>query len=218
MRKLLFFVFFFPLASFSQIGGSSTYKFLDLPFSARTASLGGNLISVKDDDINLVAQNPSLLNAGMNNRLSLSYINYFTDINYGYAAYAKTFDKIGNFSAGMQFVDYGEFNEADETGTITGKFYASDYSLNIGYSRDLDSMFSIGAQLKTIYSVMESYWSIGNALDFGATYYSPAHGFTAAAVIKNLGMQWKGYSETGREPLPFEVQMGLSKKLKHAPF
>jgi len=208
----------YAAAAFAQIGGSATYKFLNLPFSARTASLGGNLISVKDDDINLVAQNPSLLNADMSNRLSLSYINYFTDINYGYAAYARSYEGIGSFSAGIQFVEYGEFRRADETGTVDGTFRAADYSLNLAYSRDLDSMFSVGAQLKTIYSSMESYWSVGNALDLGATYFDPARGFTAAAVIRNLGMQWRGYSESGKEPLPFEVQMGLSKKLKHAPF
>jgi len=220
MKKAIFFSFFLLTLSsaFAQIGGNATYKFLDLPFSARTASLGGNLISVKDDDINLCAQNPSLLNAGMSNKLSLTYINYFSDINYGYTAYAKTIDKIGNFYAGMQFVEYGEFKRADETGTIDGTFRAADYCLSLGYSRELDSTFSLGAQLKTIYSNLESYWSIGNALDVGATYLDTKHGFTASAVIKNMGIQWRSYSESGNEPLPFEIQIGISKKLKHAPF
>src|SRR6266542_4472354 len=74
---------------FSQTGGNNTYEFLNLSVPARVASLGGALISVKDNDLNLSFQNPALLDSTMHNNLSLSYIDYFTDIHYGYAAYAR---------------------------------------------------------------------------------------------------------------------------------
>jgi hypothetical protein len=202
----------------AQVGGNATYQFLNLPFSARTASLGGNLICVKDDDINLIVQNPSLLNSSMSNKLALNYINYFSDINYGYTTYARTIGKLGNFSAGMQYLDYGKFTRADETGETDGSvFFASEYCLNLGYSHEIDTMFSLGAQLKTIYSNLESYWSIGNAVDLGATYNNTKRNLTAAIVVKNIGMEWRTYMET-RERLPFEVQAGFSAKPKHAPF
>ena len=206
-----------PFAGISQIGGNAIYEFLNLPFSARTASLGGNLICVKDDDINLVAQNPSLLNPSMSNKLALSYINYFADVNYGYTAYARTYEKLGNFSAGMQYLNYGKFTEVDETGYVYGNFFASEYCLNLGYSKAIDSLFSFGAQLKTIYSALGSFWSIGNAADIGFTYYNSKRNITIAAVGKNIGMEWRTYNNV-RERLPMEFQLGISKKPLHAPF
>ena len=212
------FLLLFFSSGFSQIGGNNTYEFLNLPFSARTASLGGTVIGVKDDDLNLTFQNPSLLDSSMNNKLAMSYVNYFSDVNYGYTAYSRTFDKIGSFSAGLQFLNYGDFIAADETGLITGGFGAAEYSFNIGYGRSIDSTKNIGATLKTIYSKLEHYTSIGSAIDIAGTYYNAKHLFTAAAVVKNIGVQWKPYVEGNKEPLPFEVQVGFSKKLAKAPF
>ena len=221
-RLLLSFFLILMLSNsnFAQIGGNSVYQFLDLPFSARTAALGGNLICVKDDDINLIAQNPSLLNSSMDNKLPMSYVNYFSDINYGYTTFAKSVSgKIGNFSVGMQFLDYGKFTRADETGATQGTFRANDNCLSLGYSKEIDTMFSVGAQLKTIYSVLDSYYSIGNAVDLAGTYYNSKRNITVAAVIKNVGMEWRSYYQT-REGLPREYQLGFSKKTKtaRAPF
>lgn len=220
MRHTFFtlFICLFITQSFSQSGGKSAYQFLNLPFAARTAALGGNTISTKDDDINLSLQNPSLLDSSMHNKLAFNYINYFTDINYGYTAYARHFENIGTFSAGMQFLNYGQFTAADETGLITGQFKAADYSLNLSYARAIDSSFSVGGTLKTIYSVLEQYTSVGSALDIAGTYYNKERLFTAAAVIKNIGTQWKPYRPGNKEPLPFELQVGISKKLAKAPF
>lgn len=226
MRNLHLSLFFFyylltPVSCLllqAQIGGNSTYKFLDLPFSAREAALGGNLITVKDDDINLTFHNPALITAKMDNSLAFSYVNYISDVNYGYAAYSKTFDKIGSFVGGVQYVNYGKFIEADPTGLVTGTFKAADYSYNIGYARPIDSLFSVGATLKTVYSHYDQYSSLGSVVDLGANYYNPEYLFSASAVVKGIGHQWKTYTPGDREPLPFEMQLGISKKLQKAPF
>lgn len=201
---------------FSQTGGGNTYEFLNLSIPARVAALGGTLISVKESDLNLSFQNPSLLDSTVHNNLALSYIDYFTDISYGYASYSRTFKKIGSFSAGIQYLDYGSFISASVTGETGSPFSASEQSFNISYSKPIDSVFSIGGTLKSIYSQLEGYTSFGNALDVGAIYVNRKHLFSSAVVIKNMGRQWKAY--TGHEPLPFEIQLGISKKVKHAPF
>lgn len=223
MKKKAFYllpVVFCALSSsiYSQIGGSNTYNFLNLPVPARVAALGGNLICVKDADLNLALQNPSLLDSVMNNSLVLNYVNYFSDINYGYAAFAKHFKKTGTFSAGLNYVNHGKFVQADDNGVITGEFKAGDYLLNIGYGRSLDSSFSVGANLKTIYSTYSSYSSVGSAIDVAATYHNKKKRTTMALVVKNMGVQWKPYVKGNREPMPFEIEYGISKKLKHAPF
>lgn len=205
--------------SFAQIGGNNTFEFLNLPISARVTALGGNLISVKDNDLNVSLTNPSLLTDSMDNNVALSYINYFADVNYGYAAYAKKIKKVGMLSAGIQYLDYGKFIRADEIGTTDGTFGAQEMSLNISCARSiLDSNLTVGATLKTIYSHLESYTSTGTAIDLGATYFRPKQNFAAAVVIKNIGRQWRSYIPGNKEKLPFEIQIGISKKPKHVPF
>lgn len=220
-RRILFLLSatILTISASAQIGGNNTYEFLNLPISARVSALGGNLISVKDNDLNVSLINPSLLSDSMSNNIALSYINYFADINYGYVAYAKHFNNIGNFSAGIHYLDYGKFIRADEVGNTDGTFGASEMSLNLAYAKSiLDTNLTVGVTLKTIYSQLENYSSWGSAIDLGATYVRPAHGFAAAVVVKNMGRQWKPYVEGNREKLPFEIQIGISKKPKHVPF
>ncbi|HEY1040285.1 MAG TPA: PorV/PorQ family protein, partial [Bacteroidia bacterium] len=179
---------------FSQTGGQSIYSFLNLPVPARTAALAGNTIGLKDDDVNLVAQNPASLNEGMSNQLSLSYINYIADINYLHAIYAHSFDSIGHFAASLQNVGYGKFKETDEYGEIQGTFRANDYNFALSYARDMDSSFTWGISLKTIFSKYYTYSSLGNAIDAGLTYKNKKRQFVISAVLSDFGYQWKTYS------------------------
>ncbi len=205
---------------YSQSGGDNTYDFLNLTNSARISALGGQQISLYDDDINNVFHNPSLLNKSMTNNLALNYTNYLSDINYGYVSYAHSFKKIGLIGAGIHYIDYGDFIGADIYGNKTGAFTASEQAYNFFYSYELvDSMLSVGATLKAIYSKLNVFYSFGIAMDAAMTYRNPNKLFTAALVFKNLGGQVSTYYDGApREALPFEVQLGVSQKLKHAPF
>jgi len=220
MKKLtsILLVLMFSLVGLAQTGGDNTYEFLTLPNSSRLAALGGNNVSHYDNDINFVLNNPGLLRSEMNNKISLNYINYLSDINFGYVSYAKHFDNIGTFAAGMQYINYGTFIKADETGEILGDFVPSEYSFNIAYSKPLNEKIHYGVNLKTIYSSFYSYFSTGMAFDAGVSYIDTAKLFSAGLVVKNIGIQLKPYTVGNREPLPFDVQIGITKKLKHAPF
>jgi hypothetical protein len=206
------------LNSFSQIGGSDTYQFLTLPNSARIAALGGNFLAIKDNDISLAIANPSLITDKMNGKLAVNYVKYFSDINYGFAAYAHSFKKLGTFIGSLQYINYGSFTYADATGQTSGTFKAGEYAFNIGWSKMLDSNFSLGSNLKIINSSFETYNSFGVAIDLAATYHNAAKRFTASLMLKNIGRQLSYYREDNKESLPFEIQLGISKKLGHAPF
>jgi hypothetical protein len=202
----------------AQKGGESTYSFLGLANAARVASLGGEVVSLRDDDINMVFHNPALLSPGMHNNLSLNYVNYFAGVNYGYASYAYSAGDIGNFGAGMHYVNYGTFDRTDELGNIQGTFKASEYALNLFYSRSiLDSALMLGANLKPIFSSLEQYTSFGLALDLGVSYYLSNSLTSFGLVFKNMGTQITSYTGT-REHLPFEIQAGITQGLAHAPF
>jgi hypothetical protein len=193
------------IISIAQIGGTHTYSFLDLVNSARVASMGGNINAINDNDLNLVAHNPALLSPDMSQSLVLNYVNYFTDVNYG-----------GMFAAGIQYINYGKFIEADDKGIITGEFKASEYAIHLTYSRPIDSLFSFGVNIKPIISNLEKYSSFGIAGDFGVLYTNRDKLFSAALVVKNLGIQLKGYTSE-RESLPLNIQLGISQKFRHAP-
>ncbi|MDA3953957.1 MAG: type IX secretion system protein PorQ [Bacteroidales bacterium] len=218
MKKLLFafYLISFSTQLFAQIGGTHTYDFLNLVNSARVASFGGDVIAINDNDFNLTYHNPALLNPNMNHDMVLNYVNYFTDINYGYAAYATNLKNKGTFSGGIHYINYGNFIAADEKGIVTGEFKAAEYAINLIYSQAVDSNFRVGVNVKPIISTLEKYTSLGIAADFGVVYNKPKSLFTAALVIKNLGTQLKGYTSE-KESLPFNIQLGISQKLKHAP-
>lgn len=202
----------------AQKGGESTYSFLGLANAARVAALGGEVVSLRDGDINMVFHNPALLTYEMHNNLSLNYVNYFAGVNYGYASYAYSVSDIGNFGAGMHYVNYGTFDRTDELGNIQGTFKASEYALNLFYSRSfLDSALTAGVNLKPIFSSLEQYTSFGLAVDLGVSYHLSSSLTTFGLVLKNMGAQITSYT-ANRESLPFEIQAGITQGLAHAPF
>jgi hypothetical protein len=72
--------------------------------------------------------------------------------------------------------------------------------------------------IKPVYSALESYQSFGLLVDIGLTYTSREKLFSAGVVLRNAGFQLKPYHEGHREPMPFEILVGVSHKLRHAPF
>lgn len=213
---LLFSILVSP--SFSQTGGDNVYEFLNLTHSGLVASLGGTNVSLNGNKLSMAYHNPALLNTSMDKTLALNYVNYFAGINYGQVMYSGSFPGTGNFAAGLTYLNYGSFTEADASGVITGTFHAAEYAFSTIYSRKIDSMFSIGVNIKPILSYLEKYTSFGLAIDIGAEYHNRSNLFSAGLVIKNTGLQITTYAGEDRQKLPFEIQAGVSQRLAHAPF
>ncbi len=206
----------FPLKA--QTGGDAVYKFLNLTSSARAAALGGNFMAVNDGDITQALFNPSIISPRMDNNLSMSFVDYFAGVNYGYTSYANSFDEIGSYVATVQYINYGEFISAMENGQTNGTFTANELALNLGWGRELDSLFSIGANFKLIYSGFEEYQSYGLAVDVAGSYHNPEKQLTVSLIARNIGTQLKPYRSGNTERLPFEINLGISQRLKHLPF
>ena len=215
---LLIIYFTFSVTCHAQIGGNSTFSFLNLVPSPHAAALGGSAIATKVDDVSLVWLNPSQLSKGMNNRLQLSFADYFEGINFGQVAFAHDIKNFGMTAATLHYINYGSFKMTDVAANDLGTFKAAEYALSLSWSKPLDSLFVIGASVKGIYSKLEAYTSSAVAADIGVTYFSRDRFFCAAIVAKNIGQQLKQYDDNGKEPLPFEMQIGLTKQLPKAPF
>jgi len=219
---ILFLTITFSFLAYSQ-AGTGVYQFLDLPVSSRLAALGSINVSLHDNDINFAFQNPALLTSETNNVIGLNMANYLADIKFGSAVYGRNFGDKNYFAFGIQYVDYGQFKYTNETNNQAGDTYftAKDMALYIMYARPITNRITLGATLKPVYSVYETYTSFGLAADVGVSYNDSANLFSAGLVLKNMGTQLKGYySQEGvqhLEPLPFDIQLGISKKLNHAP-
>ena len=210
-------ILIFPFGIQAQIGGQNIYRFINLPNSSRILSIGGDNVSFRDEDPAMAYLNPALLNPSMNKSLLMSFSDYFAGINYGYASYAMNAGSFATLHAGVQYVNYGTFDQADNTGEITGEFTAGEYCFTAGAGKSIDSLFSIGVNLKAISSRLEQYSSFGMAMDAGFSYLSKSKLFEAGLVLRNLGYQFSTYTTGNREKLPLELTAGISGKLKHVP-
>ncbi len=203
---------------YAQIGGNSVFEFLRLSPSARVTALGGSAIATKDDDIALAYSNPALLNTRMHNSISFNQDIHPSGVSFGYLGYgyhlapAKT-----TLQAGIQYINYGKFNEATADGEIVGTFRARETALNVGAGRQLTERLSVGINAKFVMSNLASYSSNGIAFDIGGTYEDTARAFVAAVTFRNFGSQFVPYTKGNFEPLPFEIQAAFSKRLKYLP-
>jgi hypothetical protein len=206
------------LVSFGQIGGRSVYQFLNLVTSPRQAALGGKTITIYDNDVNQAHFNPATINAEMDNKLALNYGSYFGEVTYGTAAYAYTYDRhLQTFHAGVNYVNYGNFDGYDENGQATSSFTGSEMALSFGYAYNIPfTSFYIGANAKLISSTLESYNSFGAAIDIGGLFIDERNDVNWALVIRNIGTQITPYAET-REKLPLEVLVGVSQLMENVP-
>lgn len=226
-KLLIIIVLSLPSIGVFAQAGRGVYSFLDLPVSSRMAALGGSNVSIFDHDVNFVFQNPALLSQETDRVIGLNYANYLADINYGSAVYGMNFGEKNLLAFGVQYFDYGSFLERteDDRNPSGGDDYtymsAQDIAIYASYARPLGKGFTVGATFKPIFSHFETYTSFGFALDVGASYVNPSKLFSAGLVFRNMGTQLKGYysDEDGQhyEPLDFDIQLGISQKLKHAP-
>ncbi len=211
------FLFFGCFSLHAQTGGLNSFALLDLTYNARAAALGNDFISVKDKDLSLVVANPSLLNEGMDKKLSLSQALLAGGINYGQVVYGRSALK-GMVSGHIRYVNYGEFRRMDIAGNDQGTFNPFEAILGAGYGKQLNPRISVGTNVNFIYSQLESYSSFGATVDLAGVYTSVDENFTATALVKHVGYQFKAYYNKQRAFLPTEFQLAGSYKLAHAPF
>jgi len=220
MQKKYFFYFFLfiSLIGYAQIGGKYTYQFLNLVSSPRQAALGGKIITNYDQDVTQALYNPATINVEMDNHLSLNYVSYLGDVNYGSAAYAYTWDRhVQTFHAGVTYINYGSFDGYDENGIETSSFSGGEVALSLGYAYNIPwTKLHLGVNMKFINSKLERYNSFGGALDLALMYVHEDLDLNIALVARNIGTQFSTYAGL-QEKLPFEVDFGISQKLEHVP-
>ena len=150
------------------------------------------------------------------NTLSLGYMSYMSDSKIAGAAYGKMFGERSSAAIAARYIDYGTFDGYTADNTSTGTFSAKDIEIGLIYNYLLSDHWSGGVSGEFIYSKYESYNSIALGVNLGLNYIDEESDLSASIVLKNLGGQIKSHDEKSHN-LPFDIQMGITKRLAHAP-
>lgn len=195
----------------------SAYNFLRLPVSAHAAALGGDNITIIDDDQMLIFSNPALLASVSDKTISLSYMNYMAGTSMAGAAFNRVVKEKASWAASAQYIGYGTMKQTGTDGTQLGEFSAKDIAVAGYFSYMLSERIVGGITAKFVTSYIGSYSSIGMGVDLGLNYYDPDHDWSVSLVGKNLGGQLKAYDDE-YDPMPIDIQLGVSKRFAHTPF
>ena len=197
--------------------GTTSYNFLNLTPSSHAYALGGNNITVIDDDINLVEQNPALLGAEYDHQVGINYMHYLGGSNFMGARYGQGIGEHSAWAVGLQYYGYGSFEGYDISGTHTGVFSANDLAVSATYTHDISEYWRGGITAKFIHSKYEDFSAAALGVDLGINYYNPNHELSFSVVAKNLGGQVKKFTDVS-DKLPWDIQVGVSKQFSGTPF
>lgn len=217
MKKLVFTLLLALFATIIQAQESQTeYNYLRLPVSAHAAALGGDNITLIEDDEALIFNNPALLSSVTDKTTDLNYMNYMSGANTASAAFNKVINDRASAAVSAQFIDYGKMKQVDENNVQTGEFSAKDIAIAGYFSYMLTDRLAGGITAKFITSYIGDYSSLGMGVDLGLNYYDSNREWSVSLVAKNLGGQLKAYDDT-YEKMPIDVQLGASKQMLNLP-
>ena len=197
-------------------GGETAFNILRLPHSYRAAGLGGQNISIIDDDITMSMHNPALLANVQDRTINLTYMTYMSDSKVVGAMFNRVMGERSTAAISARYIDHGDFDGYTEDNIYTGSFSAKDMEFGLLYSYLLSDSWSGGATAKFIYSKYESMSSVALGVDLGVNYYDTENDLSLSFAIRNLGGQVKAFEEK-HEKMPLDIQAGITKRLSHAP-
>lgn len=215
--RTVHFLFCAALSTISIFAGErSTYEFLRHDVSARSSAMAGSFVSMNGDAAGMFT-NPASIGTVASPQALFGYTNHLLDINSGFAAYAQEMSGIGKFGIGVQYVNYGSFEQTDIFANKLGTFTAGDLALSVTVSDEFEENLYYGVTAKYIYSSIAEARSSALAGDLGLLYLIPGSDPISIGIsLSNIGAQLDPYVDT-KETLPFEVKIGGTIKPQHLP-
>lgn len=217
MKKILFYILcLLPVTSLWGQESTSGYNTLKLPSSAHIAALGGDNISIIEDDAAIAWHNPALLSNVSHNVIGLNFMTYFAESKWMGAQYVRAFGDRHTGSIIAQYMDYGSAKETDAQGNVIGNYSAKDIYIAPSYSYLFSNKWSGGATLKFAFSNYADYSAMAVGVDLGLNYYDEDTDLSVSATLKNIGTELSSFHDQ-EQNLPFVAQLGVSKGLEHLP-
>lgn len=215
-------VFLAPLApeATAQDSRDTSFDLTRLDPSARSAALSGAVTALPGSDPAALYANPALLSPEAAGQLSLGYLNHLSDVNAGFATYAREVKGVGRLALGVRYLTYGEFERSDGTGGVPvegpGTFGASEAAITLGYAHDVNSRVRVGAAVHALFESVDDASGQAVVADAGVAYHVPSQLLTLSASVHGVGAVSTSLGEdTAR--LPLDLRVGISKRLRYLP-
>ena len=192
------------------------YSFLRLPVSAHVAALGGDNVSLTNDDATVIFHNPALITNVSDKTLNANFMTYMEGCTTASASFVKAYKERASWGISGQFMSYGEIKETTASNQQTGTFSPKDIALAGSFAYLLSDRISGGITGRLISSTIGSYSSAAVAIDLGLNYQDVERGWSVSAVARNLGGQIKAYDDEF-ERIPFDLLVGVSRQLPNSP-
>lgn len=221
----------FSTEAISQKVGSTSMQFLKVMPVARATAMG-DAYSVLASGADAVFWNPAGVAHTDNSEMSLTYIKWLFDTQQGAMSYAVNFEHFGSIGLQLQYVDFGEIEEAlwtspykDDTGYpgLTGRtFRPFTYLVGATYASQITEKFSTGLSVKYVHeslydgsthqaltsrgdTVNVNTWANGLMFDFGLQYNTGFRSIRIAASVQNFGANVQYAGEGNSIPLALRV-------------
>ena len=150
----------------------TVFTFLRLPASAHVVALGGDNITLTEDDASLVFHNPALINQVSDRTLNFNGMNYMQGSFTAGASFVKALGDRATWALQGRFINYGEMKETTIYNEQTGTFSAHDAALGGTFAYGLTNRISGGITAKLAFSYIGHYSSMAAAVDLGLNYYA----------------------------------------------
>lgn len=196
---------------------ASAFNTLRLPASSHAAALGGQNVTLIEDEPTAGWYNPALYANVSDLSAGLDFMTYAAGSTWMGAHFVKAFGERHTIAVGVQYMNYGKMDETDEAGNTLGQFSAKDIVIGAGYSYLLSDRWTGGANLKMMVSNLADYTALAAAIDVGVNYYDDENDLSVSASLQNIGTQLKAYHDGQRTHLPFTLALGFSKGMAHLP-
>lgn len=208
-----------PYTNAQTLGGNTVFNFLRLSQTPQLTALGGINVSQLSNDVGLAFNNPALLKPAMHTQLNAVFNSLYDGISAYHLSMGYHHPSLNtNFLWGLNYIDYGTVQGTDATGNILGRLRPVDWVMQVSASRSYLERWNYGATLKFINSNYGAYRSNGIAVDIGVLYADTARLLSISVLARNMGTQLRKYDGTDPDDLPFDLQVGASKRLANSPF
>ncbi|MGB2869568.1 MAG: type IX secretion system outer membrane channel protein PorV [Bacteroidota bacterium] len=240
IRKLLVagFIGFLTIESVSAQVVTSAVPFLLIAPNSRASAMGEGGVALGDDAW-AIFWNPAGYAFQTGSEVSLSHANWLpafnlSDLWIAHMVYKQPVEELdGVVSAGITYLNLGEFSRTLNDPTVLGTFKAYEYALTIGYGTKLSDDLGIGLNARLIHSLLSPIGTAeeqgegkatGFSFDVGLLYkpHSLVIPFTDLDLgnrinfgmnLSNVGPKLTYIDKAQADPLPMNLRLGFAYKL-----
>lgn len=188
--------------------GTTGFTFLKLSGGAKEIAMGGACLGASKG-VSALFLNPAGVIDLNKTQASITYLSYVADIHSGFLGYVKPSQKMG-YGIGIAYLNSGTMKRTDIDNNELGTFFVHYASLQTALGIKPYPNISFGGSIKLLYAAIDTFWTIGGALDIGGLYYYKD--LSLGGAIQNLGLQIKAFDRE-KDPLPLNFGIGLGYKL-----